>query len=300
VSLLVVGTLAYDTVETPSGRAEDVLGGAATYFACAAAFFGPVRLVGVVGDDFRPEDRTLLEERGVLLDGLTVREGRSFRWEGKYEGDLNVAQTLGTELNVLDGYKPDVPEAFRDSQFVFLANSPPDLQSHVLDQVQQDAFVVMDTMNLWIQNTWDDLIKMLKRVHMVVLNDQEARAITQEHSLIAAGRKLLDFGPKIALVKKGEHGAFLWSEDSFYALPAYPLERVVDPTGAGDSFAGGVMGSLAASGAVSDQNLRRAMIYGSVVASFNVEDFSLRRFQQISREDIDQRYEEFLGFTAHP
>ena len=300
MALLVVGTLAYDSVETPSGKADDVLGGAATYFSCAAAFFGPVRLVGVVGSDFRPEDRRLLEDRDIDLEGLSVIEGESFRWAGRYVGDLSVAETLGTQLNVLEGYEPHLPASYRDSQFVFLANSPPGLQSLVVDQVDDDAFKVMDTMNLWIDTTWDDLLAILKRVDMLILNDQEARSITKEHSLISAGKKLLDLGPDLVMVKKGEHGAFLWSKDFFYAIPAYPIEEVVDPTGAGDSFAGGVMGYLAQAGAVTPEHLKRAMIYGSVVASFNVEDFSLNRLKEIERRDIDARYQEFLGFIGHP
>ncbi|MHC4163017.1 MAG: PfkB family carbohydrate kinase [Planctomycetota bacterium] len=300
MSLLVVGTLAYDTVETPSGRADDVLGGAATYCSIAASFFVPVRLVGVVGEDFKPEDRTLLADHGVLLDGLAQAPGRSFRWSGKYVGDLNVAETVDTELNVLDGWEPTVPEAFRNSRFVFLANSPPMLQSKVLDQVDEGAFKVMDTMNLWIEQTWDDLHALLPRVDMLICNDREALALGEDHALIRAGRKLLAKGPSVVIVKKGEHGAFLWSREFFYALPAYPLEHVVDPTGAGDSFAGGVMGSLASAGQVSERELRRAMIHGSVLASFNVEDFSLNRMRQITRSDIDARYREFLRFTAHP
>lgn len=299
MSLLAVGALAYDTVETPSGRVEEILGGAATYFAVGAAFFGPVRLVGVVGEDFRPEHRKLLLEKGVLLDGLEVRPGKTFRWAGRYTGDMNVAQTTATHLNVLDGYEPRVPKAFKDSKFVFLANAPPRTQAHVLDQVP-GAFSVLDTMNYWIQEAWDDLNAVLKRVDMLVCNDQEARAIAEEHSLIRAGRKLLKKGPKIVVVKKGEHGSFLFSEDLFHAIPAYPLEQVVDPTGAGDSFAGGLVGSLAASGSTDERSLRRAMIHGSVVASFTVEDFSLRRLRAITRTEVDARYEEFLAFTAHP
>ena len=302
MSLLVAGTLAYDTVETPSGRAEDVLGGAATYFSIAASFFSPVRLVSVVGKDFRPEHKTLLESHRVDLAGLTEAEGETFRWAGKYEGDLNVAETLDTRLNVLDGYEPVLPEEFRDSRYVFLANSPPALQGRVLDQVERSdgSFWVMDTMNLWIENCWEELHSMMRRVDMLICNDAEALALGEDHSLIRAGRKLLDKGPRLVIVKKGEHGAFLWSRDFFFALPAYPLERVVDPTGAGDSFAGGLMGSLAAAGEVNEQNLRRAMIHGAVIASFNVEDFSLQRMQQIDRAEIDRRYEQFLSFTAHP
>ncbi len=299
MSLLVVGALAYDTVETPSGRVEEVLGGAAAYFAVGAAFFGPVRLVGVVGEDFRAEHRKLLLDRGVLLDGLEVRPGKTFRWAGKYTGDMNVAQTTATHLNVLDGYMPHVPKAFRDSQFVVLSNGPPAAQAQVLDQVPH-AFSVLDTMNYWIQEAWDDLNAVLKRVDMLVCNDQEARAIAEEHSLIRAGRKLLKKGPGIVVVKKGEHGAFLFSRDLFHAIPAYPLEQVVDPTGAGDSFAGGLVGSLAASGSTDERALRRAMIHGAVVASFTVEDFSLRRLRAISRAEIDARYDELLAFTAHP
>ena len=299
VSLLVVGALAYDTVETPSGRVEDILGGAATYFAMGASFFGPVRLVGVVGEDFKQEHRKLLLDQGILLDGLEVRPGKTFRWAGKYTGDMNVAQTTATHLNVLDGYEPRVPEGFRESDFVFLANAPPATQAHVLDQVK-GSFTVLDTMNYWIQETWDDLLAVLKRVDMLVCNDQEARAIAEEHTLIRAGRKLLKMGPKIVVVKKGEHGAFLFSRDFFHAIPAYPLEQVVDPTGAGDSFAGGLLGSLAASGSTDERALRRAMIHGTIVASFTVEDFSLRRLRAITRRELDTRYEEFLTFTAHP
>jgi len=299
MSLLVVGALAYDTVETPSGRVDDILGGAATYFAVGASYFGPVRLVGVVGEDFKHEHRKLLDDQGVLLEGLEVRPGKTFRWTGRYTGDMNVAETMATHLNVLDGYEPTVPASFRDSKFVFLANAPPKTQAHVLDQVP-GAFTVLDTMNYWIQETWDDLHAVLKRIDMLVCNDQEARAIAEDHSLIRAGRKLLDKGPKVVVVKKGEHGAFLWGRGFFHAIPAYPLEHVVDPTGAGDSFAGGLVGSLAASGKVDERSLRRAMIHGAIVASFTVEDFSLRRLRAITRKDVDARYEEFLGFTAHP
>jgi sugar/nucleoside kinase (ribokinase family) len=299
MSLLVVGALAYDTVETPSGRVDDILGGAATYFAVGASFFGPVRLVGVVGEDFKHEHRKLLLDQGILLDGLEVRPGKTFRWAGRYAGDMNVAETVATHLNVLDGYEPTVPAAFRDSRFLFLANAPPRTQAHVLDQVP-GAFTVLDTMNYWIQETWDDLNEVLRRVDMLVCNDAEARALAEDHSLIRAGRKLLKKGPKVVVVKKGEHGAFLWGRDFFHAIPAYPLEHVVDPTGAGDSFAGGLVGSLAASGKVDERSLRRAMIHGAIVASFTVEDFSLRRLRAITRAQVDARYEEFLGFTAHP
>jgi sugar/nucleoside kinase (ribokinase family) len=300
MSLLVVGTLAYDSVETPSGKVDEALGGAATYFSVAASFFTPVRLVSIVGKDFKPEHRTLLERHGVDLTGLTVGDGDTFRWAGKYEGDLNVAQTLDTQLNVLEGYEPKVPEEFAGTPFVFLANSPPALQAQVVDQVDPRAFKVMDTMNLWIQQTWDDLHQLLPRVDMLICNDQEALAIGEDHNLIRAGRKIIEKGPKAVIVKKGEHGAFLWSQEDFFAIPAYPLETVTDPTGAGDCFAGGVMGYLTSVGTYDMDQLKRAMVHGSVVASFNVEDFSLQRLEQISRADIDNRFEEYIRFTSVP
>jgi sugar/nucleoside kinase (ribokinase family) len=299
MSLLVVGTLAFDTVETPAGRVEEVLGGAATYFAYAASFFSPVRLVAAAGEDFRDEDRRMLASRGIDLAGVTVRKGRTFRWAGRYAGDMNVAETLDTQLNVLDGYSPKLPPAFRDSPFVFLANSPPALQGAVLDQVKGNPFRVMDTMNLWIETARKELLEVLRRVDAIILNDQEARLLSGEPTLIRAGRAILALGPRIVIVKKGEHGAFLFSREFSYALPAYPVENVVDPTGAGDSFAGGVLGWLAHAGRADEPNLRRAMAYGSVVASFNVEDFSLRRFRQIGREEIEARLREFIRFTSH-
>jgi sugar/nucleoside kinase (ribokinase family) len=300
VSLLVVGTLADDTVETPSGRVEGTLGGAATYFSYAASFFGPVRLVGIVGDDFRPEDRQLLADRGVDLRGLTVGRGRSFRWSGRYEGDLNVATTLDTQLNVLDGYRPRLPEAYRDSRFVFLANSPPALQESVLDQVPDGVFRAMDTMNLWIRTAREGLLRVLRRVDALIINDQEARLIAGEPTLIRAGRAILKLGPKVVVVKKGEHGAFLFSDRFFYAIPAFPTEQVVDPTGAGDTFAGGAMGYLAHAGTVDEAHWKRALLYGSVLASYNVEDFSLNRLRSIGREDVERRFADLLRFTAHP
>jgi len=302
VPLLVVGTLAYDTVETPAGRAEEVLGGAATYFAVAASFFCDVRLVGVVGEDFRAEDRSLLEGRGIDLAGLSVAPGASFRWSGSYIEDLNVAETRATHLNVLEGYEPRLPEGFRDSAFVFLANAPPALQAMVLDQVGKQAFVAADTMNLWIDTAREELLGLLRRVDLLICNDQEAVSISGQENLIRAGRALLELGPRYAIIKKGEHGAMLFGASMFYAIPAYPVPEVVDPTGAGDSFAGGVMGSLAGAGAgaSSERELRRAMIRGSVVASFTVEAFSLGRLGRLTRGELDRRSETFLTCFAQP
>ncbi|MGQ0613060.1 MAG: PfkB family carbohydrate kinase [Planctomycetaceae bacterium] len=300
MSLLVVGTLAYDTIETPAGRAEEVLGGAATYFSYAASFFGPVRLVGVVGEDFRKEDRALLADRGVDLAGISVAPGKSFRWSGRYVGDMNVAETLDTQLNVLERYRPLVPAPFRDSRYVFLANSPPAIQESVIDQVAPGALVAMDTMNLWIDTARADLARLLRRVDALLINDQEARMVSGEPTLIRAGRAILTLGPRVVIVKKGEHGAFLFSEDFFYAVPAYPLEQVTDPTGAGDTFAGGVMGYLAHAGHVDAAHWKRAMLYGSVLASFTVEAFSLRRLRSIGRQEVDARFRDLMRFTAPP
>ncbi len=300
MSLLAVGTLAYDSVETPSGRADEVLGGAATYFCYAASFFGPVRLMSIVGEDFRASDRELLAGRDVDLAGVEVVPGKSFRWAGRYEGDMNVAETLDTQLNVFEDYEPTVPEAFRDSSFLFLANSPPSMQAHVLDQMRKGTFTAMDTMNLWIDTAAEDLSGVLQRVDLLIINDHEARMLAERPTLIASGRAILELGPQAVIVKKGEHGAFLFSREWFYAIPAFPVETIVDPTGAGDSFAGGVMGYLAQAGEVNEENMKRAMLYGSIVASFNVQDFSLRRFQSIDRGAIETRFQEFLRFTAHP
>ena len=299
MTLLVVGSPAYDTIETPSGRAEDVLGGAATYFSCAASFFAPVRLVGPIGSDFRDEDRAFLRERGVDLEGLELRPGETFRWSVRYGEDWK-ATTLDTRLNVFDGYLPEIPKAFQDSRFAFLANAEPSVQMRALEQLSSDTFTVMDSMDLWIDEQREEVERVLRRVDMVIVNHEEARAITGEKSLIKAGRELLNFGPSFVMVKKGEHGAFLWSRGFFFAAPAYPVDTVVDPTGAGDAFAGGVMGYLANAGNADEQHLRRAMIYGSVLASFCVEDFSIDGLKGIERADVDARYQEFLRFTAHP
>ena len=299
MSLLVVGSPAYDSIESPSGSVADAPGGAATYFSIAAAFFDPVRLVGVVGTDFRDEDRRQLEECGVDVAGLRTVEGETFRWSVRYGADLR-ATTLETRLNVFEDYLPEIPREFRNSRFAFLANADPASQLATLEQLPSECFTVLDTMDLWIETKREDLERVLRRVDMVMVNDAEARAITGRSSLIKAGRDLLEYGPSFVTVKKGENGAFLWSHGVFYAIPAYPVDPVVDPTGAGDAFAGGVMGYLSHAGNADEQHLRRAMIYGSVLASFCVEDFSLGRLGALSRKDVDRRYQEFLRFTAHP
>jgi len=295
MSLVVVGSIALDTVETPHGKLENGLGGSAVYFSYAASFFTRVRLVGVVGQDFPKKFVTAIEKRNVDTAGLEVVDGKTFRWSGAYEGAMNEAETKSVELNVFGDFQPKIPESFRDSDFVFLANGSPVTQRHVLEQMKKPKFAVADTMNLWIENTRKELLKLLKIVDGIVLNDGEARMLTGEANLVTAAKKIQKMGPQIVVVKKGEHGAMLVSKDQVFVLPAYPVEKVKDPTGAGDSFAGGMMGFLARQGRVTGGILKKALAYGTVCASFNVEDFSLRMFQKISKRDIDRRVRRFLS-----
>ena len=292
MSVLVVGSIALDTVETPHGKVEDALGGSAVYFSYAASFFGPVRLVGVVGADFPPEFRDDLRKLNIDSSGLEVVDGKTFRWSGSYQGAMSSAETKWTELNVFGEFDPHVPDAFRDTPFVFLANGVPAVQKKVVEQVRRPKFVVADTMNLWIDTARDELVELLGLVDAIVLNDEETRALTGEPNLIRAAEHIHAIGPQTVIVKKGENGSLLVRPDVRFALPAYPAERVVDPTGAGDSFAGGLMGYLASVGETTADELKRAMAYGTVVASFNIEDFSCNRFQQISRDDLDGRFAE--------
>lgn len=297
--LLVVGSVALDSVETPFGVAQDALGGSATYFSYAASFFTPVRLVGVVGEDFPSEHRDLLAGRGVDTAGLIVQPGgKTFRWRGKYEGDMNMAETLEVHLNVLGTFDPDLSADFRATPFIFLANGGPTMQLKTLRQSDARKLIVADTMNFWIETQRDELYALLKEVDGLVLNDGEARLLTDEVNLVRAGRKVLGMGPKFVIIKKGEHGAMFLSESGSYVMPAYPLADVVDPTGAGDSFAGGFMGYLASTGRTDPEALKTAMAYGTVVASFNVEDFSLGRFRSISRQDIDSRLDAYRAMMS--
>lgn len=299
MSLLVIGTLAYDGIETPYARRENVLGGSAVYFSVSAANFGPVRLVGVIGGDFAARDLELLASRRIDLDGVEkVESGRTFRWSGRYEADWNTRSTLQTQLNVFEHFDPKVPESYRDSRYVFLANAEPKVQLRALDQCEEPAFVVADTMNLWIDTTREALLEVLRRVDGVVLNDEEARMLTGERSLIRAATKVRELGPRYVILKKGEHGAFLVGSDVRFALPAYPVEEVVDPTGAGDSFAGGFMGFLAAADCVEPATLRRAMLYGTVTASFCVQGFGVEALQARRRAQVESRFNELLGFVT--
>jgi len=299
MSLCVVGSVALDTVKTPFGEVNEALGGSATFFSTAASFFTEVQLVAVVGDDFPPEHLAFLKSRGVHLDGLQQVPGRTFRWRGEYGYPLNEAKTLDTQLNVFAAFRPALPAAYRDAEFVFLANIDPALQSDVLRQMNRPKFVACDTMNFWIAGKRTALVRTLAQVDLVVINDGEARQLAEEANLVRAAARILSWGPKILVVKRGEYGALMFNGKTIFAAPAYPLENVFDPTGAGDSFAGGMMGYLSTQqGAVTDAMLRRAVIYGSVMASYNVEAFSLDRMRSLTEEAITARYRDFQALMA--
>jgi len=293
MSLLVVGSVALDSVETPFGKADDVLGGSGTYFSVSASHQTPVQLVGVVGSDYPVEKLEPLKARGIDLAGLEQMEGESFRWRGRYRHDLNSAETLETRLGVFSHFRPNIPDQFKSAEFVFLANIDPRLQLQVLEQVDKPKLVACDTMNFWIESRRGDLLELLKHVDLITLNDGEARQLTEQANLVQAARWIMARGPKTVLIKKGEHGAFMFTRDEIFYAPAFPLEAVFDPTGAGDSFAGGFMGYLARTGDLSDANLRRAVIVGSAMGSFVVERFSIERLLEVTRDDIDRRVADF-------
>ena len=295
MSVLVVGSIALDTVKTPVEEHADQLGGSASYAAVGASFFAPVHLVGVVGEDFPESEFEFWKTRKIDASGVQRVPGKTFRWSGEYAWDLNTRETRSVALNVFEKFEPELPENFRETKFVLLANIAPSLQLHVLDQMRRPRFVVADTMDLWIETTRKDLDALLPRVDLLILNDSEARQMTKETSLIRAGRAIRRMGPKYVAVKKGEHGALLFGPDDFFSCGAYPLEDIHDPTGAGDTFAGGVAGYLAGvcGGEVDFAQLRKALIYGSVLASFNVEAFSLDRLRSLTTEEIGDRYEMF-------
>ena len=297
--LLVVGSIALDSVQTPTEERHNLLGGSAVYFSYAASYFGPVRLVGVVGEDWPEEHTRMLARRGIDTSGLKVVPGeQTFRWTGKYEPNMNERETVEIQLNVFARFEPVLPEAFRRCHFVFLANGLPSLQLRVLDQVPGARLVVADTMDLWIRHERDSLLQLLERIDGLVLNDSEAKLLTGEENLVRAGHQVRQLGPKFVVIKKGEHGAMFFSEFETYVLPAYPTDRVIDPTGAGDSFAGGMMGFLAQQGDFEPKTLKKAMAYGIVVASYTVEDFSLDRLQAVQREDLDRRVQEYSAMLS--
>ena len=298
MSVLVVGSVAFDDIETPSGRAKGVLGGAACYFSLAASYFAPVRAVGVVGSDFPDGHLDFLRAHGVDTRGIYRSEGSTFRWGGRYRESLNERDTLFTDLGVFDGFNPELPEAYLDSEYVFLANIHPSLQLRVLEQARAPRFTAMDTMDFWIEGTREELERTLARVDGLVINDQEARQLTGERNLVRAVGAIRSLGPRIIIIKRGEHGALLFDQEGIFSAPAFPLREIQDPTGAGDSFAGGFVGALAREGKLDSAALRRAVIYGSVLASFCVECFGLDRFRELESQQIEERFAHFRALTT--
>jgi sugar/nucleoside kinase (ribokinase family) len=298
MSVLVVGSVALDSVETPFGKADQVIGGSGVFFSASASHLSPVQLVGVVGDDYPMAQLEPLKKRGVDMAGLEQATGESFRWRGRYRHDLNSAETLETRLGVFSHFSPKIPPQFKSAPFVFLANIDPRLQLDVLKQVNKPKLVACDTMNFWIESRRPDILELVKHVDLITLNDGEARQLTDCANLVKAARWIMQRGPTMVIIKKGEHGAFLFKEKSIFFAPAYPLEEVFDPTGAGDSFAGGFMGYLARTGDLGDANLRRAVVYGSAMGSFAVEKFSVQRLLEITPTDIASRVAEFRRLVA--
>ncbi|MCL2117644.1 MAG: PfkB family carbohydrate kinase [Planctomycetaceae bacterium] len=294
MSLLVVGSVAYDTIETPTERREDVLGGSALHFSYSACFFSPVQLVAVVGEDWRKEHTVRLESRGVDMSGLEVRPGgKTFRWTGRYHENMDDRDTLETQLNVLADFDPKLPEAAQRAQFVFLANGVPQTHLRVIEQLQGADLVVADTMNFYIDTQRDSLLELLKKIDGLMVNDSEAKQLTGETGALAAARKILELGPRFVIVKKGENGAMFVSRHDIFLFPAFPTENLVEPTGAGDTFAGGMMGYLASQGTADSETIKQAIAYGTIVASFQVEGFGAEKLEQITRGDIDERLAKF-------
>lgn len=293
--ILVIGSVAIDSVESPYGKQEECFGGSASYFSYAASFFSPVKLVAVVGEDFPAAFKAILEEKNVDLTGLEVTEGKTFRWKGRYTGDMNSAETLDTQLNVFEKFSPTVPDS--ECDFLFLANIDPRLQLDVVKKIKPRRLVASDTMNLWINIKRDELVEVLGNVDLFVLNDAEAKLLTGEENLVKAIKKIAGFGPTKVVIKKGEHGSLGYFEGTIATFPAYPLEEVYDPTGAGDSFAGGMLGYLAQQNEITYEQFVQAIVHGTIVASFTVERFSLERLREISVADIEGRLAEFKALT---
>ena len=298
MKILVVGSVAFDSVETPFGQGTDILGGSATYFSTSASFFTGVQLVAVVGEDFPAEHRDFLASRNIDLSGLQVVPGRTFRWKGRYGYDLNEAQTLETQLNVFEGFQPNLPSNFRDAEVVFLANIDPELQLEVVRQVRRPRVIACDTMNFWIAGKREALVRTLREVDILIINEGETRQLANEPNLVKAARAILALGPHTLVVKRGEYGVLVFGEHNVFSIPAYPLEEVFDPTGAGDTFAGGFVGYLAATGNFSEAAIRKATVFGSVMASFTVEDFSLDRLRRLAWPESEERFRMFQALTA--
>ena len=298
MSLLVVGSVAFDAVETPFGKCDKMLGGSASHFSISASFFCPVSIVGVVGSDFTEAEQSVFDQHGIGTNDLErISDGKTFRWQGRYDYDLNVAHTLDTQLNVFADFKPKLSVASKKSRLLFLGNIQPDLQREVREQMPDAELVALDTMNLWIEHTRDSLLRTIRGVDVVIINDAEARQLTGNPNLIKAAREILTWGPRALIVKRGEYGAALFTGESYFAIPAYPLESVFDPTGAGDTFAGGFMGYLSSQQTIDEAAMRRAMIFGSVMASFNVEEFGTNRVRRLTHEEINERFRAFKRMT---
>lgn len=297
MSVLVVGSVALDTIKTPLGKAKNILGGSATFSAVSASIFVPVKLVAIVGEDFPKKYLALFKNKRIDLEGLKKAPGKTFRWEGEYGWDFSSPKTIATHLNVFGKFDPKIPTSYRKSKYVFLANIDPQIQEKVLNQIDKPKIVAFDTMNYWIENKRKHLLKLLKRVDICFLNEGEAKELVHEVNLLKAGREVLKLGPRVVIIKKGEHGVLLFSQKHIFATPAYLLESVYDPTGAGDTFAGGFMGYLAKNKKCNQQSLREAVVYGNIMATFAVEDFSLRRLEKVTALDVRKRLKEFKKFT---
>ena len=299
MAITVVGSVAFDSITTPFGSVDRAIGGAATYFSVAASYFTPVQLVGTVGDDFGAEEMKVFEGRRIDTSGLTrIAGGKSFFWRGEYSYDMNVAHTKDTQLNVFADFKPVLPASFRNPRILFLANIDPELQLDVLKQCEKPELIALDTMNYWISSKKKELEAVIRRCDLLIINEGEVRQFTSEPNLVKGGRQMLELGPKTLVIKRGEYGVIMLTSDRVFAIPAYPLETVFDPTGAGDTFAGGFLGYLASTKAMNESDYRRAIIYGSVLASYNVESFSLDRLKALTTEDIDRRFKEFRELTT--
>ncbi len=297
MSVLVVGSVAFDSLKTPHGKAEEILGGSATYFSVTASYFSPVRVVAVVGDDFGVDALSVFTSRSIDIEGLERARGKTFRWRGEYDGGMNEARTLDTQLNVFETFSPKIPASYLTSEFVFLGNIDPPLQLHVRQQLPKARLVACDTMNYWIKGKPEDLRRILAAVDLLVVNESEARMLSGSDNLKRAAQEIRSMGPRAVVVKRGEYGACLFRDSTIFFAPGYPLEQVHDPTGAGDTFAGGFMGQLARSGDLSDASLRRALVYGSVMASFAVEEFGLSRLLRLQPQEIEGRFHEFKAMT---
>ena len=297
MSILVIGSVALDSVETPFGKREGILGGSATFFSIAASFFSKVDIVAAVGEDFPKRYVSLFKNKGIGVDGLTVSKGKTFRWKGRYDYDLNTAHTISTHLNVFKDFDPYVPRHLRQPKFLFLANIDPDLQYNVLKQVKRPKLVACDSMNYWISTKRKSLERLFDKIDILLLNDAEARQFSGESNLIKAAQHIISFGPKAVIIKRGEHGVIYFSKNAHFVAPAYLLETIYDPTGAGDTFAGGMVGYISRAGTISEAVIRKGIIYGSIMASFAVEDFSVNRLLEISKKDITQRFNHFTKIT---